>query len=112
MEQNRISDKVAALAEALKKAKIEALKLENVDDGGTCNLDCPTLCLERWRESDVKKACELANLSYSKWEDHYYNYHILGACYGQANRRTDMAEAFTQSMKASGYNAAVWYAMD
>ena len=111
-EKPRIQAKVLALIDALQLAKDEALKFKDVDDGGTCNFDCPTIRLAGWREKVVKRAAKVVGLDCQKWEDYYMNYHICGACYGQANRRTEMAEAFTKAMEKKGYEADVWYAVD
>lgn len=111
-KKERIPKKVIDLIDALEKAKESALKHKDDEDGGTCNFDTPTLRLEGWTEPLVKRACRVVDLDCQKWEKHYMNYHIYGACNGQANRHTNMAEAFTDSMRSSGYEADVWYAMD
>lgn len=111
-KKQRIPEKAVALIAALRKAKEAALRYKDVEDGGTCNFDTPTIRLERWQEKTVKIICKIAGLDCSKWENYYMNYHILGGCYGQANRRTDMAEAFAKSLENDGYKASVWYAID
>ena len=108
----RIQEKVLAFINALQRAKDEALKFKDVDDGGTCNFDCPEIRLAGWRERLAKRAARVVGLDCDRWDWHYMNYHISGACDGQGNRRTTMAEAFARSMESAGYETAVWYAMD
>ena len=110
--KNNISDRVFDLAIALAKARNVAYEHIESEDGGTCNFDCPTVRLSRWRESDVKKACELAGGIYcQKWDGYHYNWHF-DCMSGIGNRRTRMAEAFSDKMKELGYEASVWYAVD
>lgn len=113
--ENKTSKKVIALSEALKKARAESLKYKDTEDGGACNFDRPTIRLTRWRQADIEKACELADcgVKFGKWGGwNYYNYHIYGVGYGQGNCRTRMARAFAKSLKASGYEVGMWYAVD
>ena len=105
------AEKILALRCALLIAYSEAQKLKNVDDGGTCNFDTPTLKLtSEWKEADVNEAFKLTGLRPYKVDEDYY--HILGACEGQGFRRTAMAEAFRNTLTALGYNSHVYYQMD
>ena len=105
------AEKILALRCALLIAYSEAQKLKDVDDGGTCNFDTPTLKLtSEWKEADVNEAFKLTGLRPYKVDEDYY--HILGACEGQGDRRTAMAEAFRDKLKTLGYNSHVHYQMD
>lgn len=110
----KVNEKIKVLVEALQKARAESLKYKGIDDGGTCNFDCPIIRLERWRHTDIEKVNELAGggVKLYKWDGHYYNYHICGVGYGQGNRRTKMAEVFYKSMEESGYKVSMYYQMD
>lgn len=103
--------RVDELAKALAKAKEAAMKYIDSEDGGTCNLDSCAVRLAGWRESMVKKACEIAGVSGYKWENDYLNWHICFTA-GQGNRRSRMAEAFTASLSESGYEALDWSSID
>ena len=105
------AERILALRCALLIAYSEAQKLKDMEDGGTCNFDTPTLKLtSEWKEADVNEAFKLTGLQPYKVEKGYY--HILGACEGQGDRRTAMAETFRDSLKALGYNSHVYYQMD
>lgn len=106
--------KIKQLADAFSIARDAAARLQDHEDGGTCNFDTATIRLFRWRDDDVQQAAKIANVRAYKWEDHYYNYHVFpaGIGMGQANRRSAMAEAFSASMKESGYDTNVWYQID
>ena len=103
--------RILALRCALLIAHYEAQQLKDMEDGGTCNFDTPTLKLtSEWKEADVNKAFNLTGLQPYKVEKGYY--HILGACEGQGFRRTAMAEAFRDCMVQLGYVSHVHYQMD
>ena len=104
-----MTDKILALRVALLIAVSEAKKAKDTEDGGTCNMDTPTVFLPNWRKSDIAQAFILTGLVPDFKKSCVY---ILRACEGQGYRRTAMAEAFCDSLKASGYNAAVDYRMD
>ena len=105
------TERILALRCALLIAYSEAQKHKEIDDGGTCNFDTPTLKLtSEWKESDVNEAFKLTGLQYYKVDEDYY--HILGACEGQGFRRTEMAKAFRDSLKEQGYTSYVHYQMD
>lgn len=85
--------------------------LDNTEDGGTCNFDAPVLFVKNARIKELEKAAANAGVRISKWGDGYY--HIYGnfLC-GQGDLRTRCAEAFAKSLKNSGWDTSVYYAMD
>ena len=103
------NNKILALRVALLIAISEANKLKNTEDGGTSNMDTPTIHLPKWSDAEINEAFKLTGLVPSKHGDAIY---ILRACEGQGYLRTAMAEAFCKSLRASGYNAGVNYRMD
>lgn len=103
------NDKILALRCALLIAISEAEKEKDTKDDGTCNMDTPILFLPGWSWAAILEAFQLTGLVPSRRGSTVY---ILRACKGQGFRRTAMAEAFRDSLKASGYNAAVHYQID
>ena len=101
--------KILALRVALLIAVSEAEKVKHTEDGGTSNMDTPTIALPHWSASAIEEAFNLTGLVPSR---HGNTVFILRACEGQGFRRTAMAEAFCNSLKAQGYQAAVDYRMD
>ena len=103
--------KILALRCALLIAYSEAQLKKDVEDGGTCNFDTPTLTLtSEWKSSDVEKAFNLTGLKPYKVANNVY--HVLGAVEGQGFRRTAMAEAFRDMLNGLGYTSSVHYQMD
>lgn len=104
--------KYEALTEALIKA-VEIAKLyEGTEDGGTCNFDSPAITYKGMRKSLVMEAIKKAGLRSFEWKCVENYLVICGGCCGQGNRRTRMAEAMTESLKASGYEVMTYYQMD
>lgn len=81
-----------------------------VDDGGTCNLDAPTLELPRWQKKKIEQACKEAGCGCFVWMPGVYV--ISLRCPGMANKRTEAAEAATKSLESAGYNALMYYRVD
>lgn len=103
--------RILSLRYALQIAYLEAQKLKDVDDGGTCNFDTPTLTLpSEWTESNVKEAFKLTGLR--PYKEGKNVYHVLGAVDGQGFRRTAMAKAFRDCLVGLGYNSHVYYQID
>ena len=103
--------KILALKSALLIAKIEADKLKDTDDGGTCNFDIPTLKLpSEWTNWMLDVAFQHTGLSYERVSKE--TIHIIGAVEGQGFRRTAMAEAFSEALTKQGYVSYVYYQMD
>lgn len=103
-------EEIEALRTALIKAKDEAQNFANVEDGGTCNFDTPYLFLLGWTNEEIQKAFQLTELRpYIRKTGQVL---VFDACEGQGFRRTEMARAFRDSMRESGYNAYVEYRMD
>ncbi len=104
-------DTTTLLTISLIRAKLEAKKFVDVDDGGTCNFDTPVLKLgSEWTDERIKRAFNLTGLRPYRVNENTIS--VLDACEGQGFRRTAMAEAFRDSLKASGYEAYVEYQMD
>ena len=103
--------KTLALKSALLIAKIEADKLKDTDDGGTCNFDTPTLKLpSEFSNWMLDVAFQHTGLSYERVSKE--TIHILGAVEGQGFRRTAMAEAFRNKLCELGYVSYMYYQMD
>lgn len=109
-----MKEKVQKLVEALKRTNEAALAEANTNDSGTCNFDTPLICLKGWKSSDIKEASESAGIEIgeqlSGWHKGYR--FVSVKLYGQANRRTLMAEAAKRSLVADGYDASMYYQMD
>lgn len=105
-------DKYQKFKEALLKAKKAALRARTDDDGGTCNFDSPVV-LYRAMHYSIKKASEvIESVGLASWQWCPGSLVISGACSGQANCRTRMAEAFQKSLAESGVESGVYYQMD
>ena len=107
-----VTDKYEALTLILKKAVKHAEKYADTEDGGTCNFDSPALAYQGYKKSLVIKAIEHAGLHCFEWGYGTKRLVICGGCHGQGNRRTRMAEAMTEILKASGYDCITYYQMD
>jgi hypothetical protein len=107
-----LTGKYAKLRDDLIKAHAVALDAAaQVEDGGTCNLDAPSLLLPRWQSAKVKQACEEAGGDYFRWG--YSNRYVI--CLrlpGQAYKRETAAEAMTKALTAMGYDALTYCAID
>lgn len=106
------------LKRALLRAGIAAAARITDEDGGTCNFDSPVLFC---KESGLKKmdaicAIEQAGLRCREWIVRGVKGErpliISGFQFGQGDRRSHMAEAFEQSLKAEGYMTGMYYQMD
>lgn len=107
----KTKEQILALRVALLKAIAEAEQFNQVDDGGTSNFDNPVIKLDGWKHTEVIEAFLLTGLNPYKEQAGYYS--ILNFCTnGQGYRRTAIAEAFRDSLKASGYTAYVDYRID
>lgn len=107
-----LTGKYAKLRNDLIKAHAVALDAAaQVEDGGTCNLDAPSLLLPRWQSAKVKQACEEAGGDYFRWG--YSNRYVI--CLrlpGQAYKRETAAEAMTKALSDMGYDALTYCAID
>ena len=104
-------DTTTLLTISLIRAKLEAKKFADVDDGGTSNFDTPVLKLgSEWTDERINKAFALTGLR--PYRVNKNTIEILDAVNGQGFRRTAMAEAFRDSLVASGYVSYVYYQMD
>lgn len=109
-----LKGKYAKLRDDLIAAYAETEYLEQTEDGGTCNFDAPVLHLDRWNAKKIKQAAEEAGSGAFRWTCGKF---MMGWVFatkssGQANRRTRRAEAISDALKAKGYDASVYYAMD
>lgn len=109
-----LTGKYAKLRDDLIAAYAETEYLEQTEDGGTCNFDAPVLHLDRWNAKKIKQAAEEAGSGAFRWTCGKF---MMGWVFatkssGQANRRTRRAEAISEALKAKGYDASVYYAMD
>ena len=111
-------NKYNELIAALKRAQVKATEVGLLsDDGGTCNFDSPVLFLPKGtRETTMDKIGLCAGVSFMKWESKvfaacgYSAWLIFGDFMsGQGNRRSRIAEAFTDSLKADGFESDTYY---
>ena len=111
-EPKPLTGKYAKLRDDLIKAHAIALDAAaQVEDGGTCNFDAPSLLLPRWQSAKVKQACEEAGGDYFRW-GYSKRYVICLRLPGQANKRETAAKSMTKALTAMGYDALTYYAID
>ena len=110
-----MNNKYVELTKALKKAKEAAQAYANTEDGGTCNFDSPAIDYQEMHMSKAKaeEAITAAGLSCFEWNSWAGKRLVVcGIGSGQGNRRTRMAEAAYESLKADGIAATMYYQMD
>lgn len=109
-----LKGKYTKLRDDLLAVYLETEHIEQTEDGGTCNFDAPTLDLPRWSAEKIKQAVKEAGGSAWKWTwgNHVMGWVVSPRSSGQANRRSRRAEAISTAMKARGYDAGMYYAMD
>jgi hypothetical protein len=103
------------LISAFREAKAAALAADpgQEADGGTCNFDTPAVCLPGTREKFVEECATAAGISTSafKWFRSRY-FFVFVPLYGQANRRSNMAEAANRRLKELGFDALLYCQAD
>ena len=108
-----LTGKYKKLADDLKAALAYGLNHKGTDDGGTSNLDVPTISLPGWDQALVMAAAKLAGLRFFEWEfgsSKAYVFSVPGV--GQGYTRTYAAEAMSHYLKEQGYAAGMYYQMD
>lgn len=101
------------LNNALINAVNAAAMLDNTEDGGTCNLDMVTLKIKIPKKLTQYISVKLEKMLTRDWGRLWKGYYLVDIpLSGQGNRRTRMAEAACESLKAAGYNAMMFYQCD
>lgn len=109
-----LTGKYAKLAEDLKSAACEAVKVaQATEDGGTCNMDSVCIKLPGWCRAKVEQAAKTADVGCFVWNLWGIKQYVFPVRVGaQANARTAAAEAMRDSLRASGYDAEMYYQTD
>lgn len=109
-------EKYEKLKEALLEAINAAQKAKTEDDGGTCNFDSPVLLYQKmgYQKAKAISVIESVGLSAFAPSSTYWKGCLVlsGMTIGQGNCRSNMAEAFSKSLKESGIESGMWYEMD
>lgn len=101
-------EELSKMREAMIIANNYALAFAHTDDGGSCNFDLPIIKIDRL----TRRQMESLPLKVSKCYGGGGWWRVYCALYGQAMRRTTMAEAFARKMCELGYECSVYYMMD
>lgn len=102
-----------ALNRALVLATLAASEFADTEDGGTCNLDMVTLKIKIPKKLIQYFSVKLEKMLTRDWGRLWKGYYLVDIpLSGQGNRRTRMAEAACESLKAAGYNAMMFYQCD
>ena len=114
MAEKKLPEKYLKLAADLAEVHARALaETADVDDGGTCNFDSPTLMLPRWVKAYVREAARIAGVGAFQtktWGSTFWV--ICPRVPAQANRRTVCAERMSQLLNEKGYESYMYYQMD
>lgn len=102
------SQELSKMREAMIIANNYAMTFAHTDDSGSCNFDRPIIKINRL----TRKQAESLPLQVSKCYGGGGWWNVYCALYGQANRRTMMAEAFARKMNELGFECSVYYMLD
>ena len=104
---------LVAFNEALQRANKAAQRYADTEDGGTCNFDMVTLKIKIPKKFIQYISVKLEKMYARDWGRLWRGYYLVDIpLSGQGNRRTRMAEAACESLKAAGYNAMMFYQCD
>lgn len=108
-----LTGKYAKLRDDLRKVyEIGKAAAAQVEDGGTCNFDAPSISLPRWQSAKIKQACKEAGCGCFEWKSFGRRWVIRFRIAGQAYKRETAAEAMTKALAAMGYDALTYCAID
>lgn len=108
-----LTGKYAKLRDDLRKVyEIGKAAAAQVEDGGTCNFDAPSLLLPRWQSAKIKQACEEAGCGCFEWKCFNRRWVICFRIAGQAYKRETAAEVMTKALADMGYDALTYSAID
>lgn len=108
-----LTGKYAKLRDDLRKVyELGKAAAAQVDDGGTCNFDAPSISLPRWQSAKVKQACKEAGCGCFEWKSFGRRWVIRFRIAGQAYKRETAAEAMTKALAGMGYDALTYCAID
>lgn len=111
-EPKPLTGKYAKLRDDLRKVyEIGKAAAAQVEDGGTCNFDAPSILLPRWQSAKIEQACKEAGCGCFEWKC-YRRWVICFRVAGQAYKRETGAEAMTKALTAMGYDALTYCAID
>lgn len=112
-EPKPLTGKYAKLRDDLRKVyEIGKAAAAQVEDGGTCNLDAPSLLLPRWQSAKIKQACDEAGCGCFEWKLFNRRWVICFRIPGQAYKRETAAEVMTKALADMGYDALTYCAID
>ena len=108
-----LTGKYAKLRDDLRKVyEIGKAAAAQVEDGGTCNLDAPSLLLPRWQSAKIEQACKEAGCGCFEWKCFNRRWVICFHIPGQAYKRETAAETMTKALADMGYDALTYCAID
>lgn len=108
-----LTGKYAKLHDDLRKVyEIGKAAAAQVEDGGTCNLDAPSLLLPRWQSAKIEQACKEAGCGCFEWTCFNRRWVICFHIPGQAYKRETAAEVMTKALADMGYDALTYCAID
>lgn len=112
-EPKPLTGKYAKLRDDLRKVyEIGKAAAAQVEDGGTCNFDAPSILLPRWQSAKIEQACKEAGCGCFEWECFNRRWVICFRIAGQAYKRETAAESMTKALTAMGYDALTYCAID
>lgn len=112
-EPKPLTGKYAKLRDDLRKVyEIGKAAAAQVEDGGTCNFDAPSISLPRWQSAKVKQACKEAGCGCFEWKSFGRCWVIHFRIPGQAYKRETAAEVMTKALADMGYDALTYCAID
>lgn len=108
-----LTGKYAKLRDDLRKVyEIGKAAAAQVEDGGTCNFDAPSISLPRWQSAKIEQACKEAGCGCFEWKSFGRRWVISFRIAGQAYKRETAAEAMTKALAGMGYDALTYCAID
>lgn len=101
---------VELISKAVSEAIAHGDKFKDTDDGGTCNFDACIIYVPGMRKSAVEQIGNVYMMD-TRWHGRHLH---IGGTLGQGNRRTTMAEAQKDFLKANypQLNIGMYYQMD
>lgn len=112
-ETIKTKEELTALNKALLEAVNSATMLDEIDDIGTCNFDSVTLKISIPAKFITETWVRLEKMLIRDYGRRWRGYYMVDIpLYGQAERRTRMAEAACNALRSAGYNAIMFYQCD